>query len=122
MVKIPRIAKEMGADALPACAPRPQPAPGAALAQTCQVEGRTGSRCAFSSYSALEDLRWANRVPEKGPQWVLPESSASGVVGQPEVAVTWKAGTWTGVTVRTSCPPSHIISIKAVSSDVFFVS
>lgn len=25
-MKIPRIAKEMGADALPACAPRPQPA------------------------------------------------------------------------------------------------
>lgn len=49
----------------------------------------------------------ARERPTVGP----PGSSASGVVDQPTVAVTQKVGTWTGVTVRTSCPPSHIIPI-----------
>lgn len=75
MVKIPQSSKEMGANTHPAGTPQPSAALSTALALTCKEEGRTESRCApsasFSSHSALEHLRQADRVPwvhEKGPQ------------------------------------------------------
>ena len=66
---------------------------------------------------------WVNRVPwgaEEGPQGVLPESSACWVLDQPEVGVTWKVGTWAGVTASNKLPALHVIPINTVSILVFF--
>lgn len=113
----------VGADAHPACTPRPWPAPRAALAQTGQVEGRTGSRCAHCGHLLLalspENLRGAIGGPEKGLQWILPKSRFWGP-GSAKVGMAWMVGTWTDVTDRTSCPSSQIIPIRTARSDVFF--